>query len=79
MINKIPNVIWDTPINSASDNFFTGTMNLNQCFKIMHGKTKKPDSMDDVKERLIFEEFFINQIKIESRRKFLKEKKISSY
>lgn len=73
-IDKIPKYLWDsieetlTPELLAQRDFLT----LEDSFKIMHGKVPADnwnnELVDRAKERLIYEEFFLEQIKIKLRK-----------
>lgn len=75
LIKKIPMSLWNGPMNTISDQYSSELMDLNTCFKAMHGIQTDSTDLELIKKRLIFEEFFWGQIKIESRKKFLKTKK----
>lgn len=74
LIKKIPAYLWEQKINAVSDEYYQGSISLNNCFKSMHGINTDTADLIEIKNRLIFEEFFVNQLKIESRKKFLKTK-----
>lgn len=79
IINKIPYELWITPIHSYTNTFelknFNG-LGLNECFALLHGKKIKNNIKytDLAKERLIYEEFLQDQLKILARRLSQKQK-----
>lgn len=85
VIDKIPNDYWDEideglPLDILKNN---DLLALSEAFKFIHGKIDQT-SWDDsksikAKERLIFEEFFSDQLKILTRKKVLKLKSSSLF
>lgn len=77
-IDKIPTDLWNNipetlPKKLLEQNKF---LSLGDAFKIIHAKTKPTPELElKAEHRLIYEEFFIDQIKINLRRKFFKKPK----
>ncbi len=78
IIDKIPKALWDQipetlPKSLIDHKHF---ISLSEAFKVIHAKTKPTAQLEKkAEERLIYEEFFIDQIKISLRRKFFKKPK----
>lgn len=78
IIDQIPNQLWENideilPSDLISER---NLLNLKDAFKILHAKIKPNDELHvKAENRLIYNEFFIDQIKIMLRRKFLKKPK----
>lgn len=80
LFDKIPKDLWNE-INDPLPNEMRkarGFISLDQAFRVIHGKVG-PDGLSaslkqKAKERLIYEEFFNEQLKIQVRREFLKKK-----
>ena len=81
-IDKIPKELWDnipetlpSPIIKKND-----FLSLGDAFKVMHAKIKPTPELEKKAEgRLIYEEFFEDQLKIYLRRKYFKKPKASKY
>jgi ATP-dependent DNA helicase RecG len=74
----IPRDLWEKIPETLPELGYNSKLTLGEAFKIIHGKTpvdtfdlKKKDAAE---ERLIYEEFLIDQLKIQTRRKFIKRK-----
>jgi ATP-dependent DNA helicase RecG len=82
IIDKIPRSLWDQipetlPSELLRKNSF---MSLSDAFKVMHAKIKPTAELEAKSEsRLIYEEFFEDQIKIYLRRKYFKKPKALKY
>ncbi len=78
IIDQIPAKLWDE-IEEILPKSLIGKrhlLNLKDAFKILHAKIKPNDELQiKAENRLIYNEFFIDQIKIMLRRKFLKKPK----
>ncbi len=78
IIDKIPKALWDNipetlPTSLIGQNHF---LSLGEAFKVIHAKIKPtPELEKKAEDRLIYEEFFHDQIKISLRRKFFKKPK----
>ena len=75
-LDKIPKALWDNipevlhPTLIKKNNF----INRSEAFKVIHGKIKPNAELEQMaNQRLIYEEFYLEQIKIFARRKFLKK------
>lgn len=81
-IDKIPKELWDNipetlPSAIIKKNDF---LSLGNAFKVMHAKIKPTPELEKKAEgRLIYEEFFEDQLKIYLRRKYFKKPKASKY
>jgi len=75
-IDKIPNYLWENipetlPKKLIAEKDF---LSLGDTFKIIHAKIKPNSELEKkAEERIIYEEFFHDQIKISLRRKFFKK------
>ena len=80
IINKIPMSLWDKPLNSISKKYEEDlkVIDLNEAFKIIHGKSTKL-SYDIAVDRLIYEEFFTNQLMILARKLKLKSNRVKPF
>lgn len=81
-IDKIPKDLWDNipetlpKVLIKSNNF----LSLGDAFKVMHAKIKPTPELEAAAEkRLIYEEFFEDQLKIHLRRKYFKKPKAKKY
>jgi len=81
-IDKIPKDLWDNipetlPKVLVKNNNF---LSLGDAFKVMHAKIKPTPELEAAAEkRLIYEEFFEDQLKIHLRRKYFKKPKAKKY
>ncbi len=81
-IDKIPKDLWDQipetlPESLIKKNDF---LSLKDSFKVIHAKIKPaPELEKKAENRLIYEEFFEDQLKIHLRRKYFKKPKASAY
>ena len=78
-IEKIPESLWNTPLSIIPKNIeeVFHLKKINECFKILHGKVNsQPDDIEQAKDRLIYEEFFKNQLSMLARK--LKYKKLKA-
>lgn len=81
-IDKIPKELWDSigetlPKELMVKNNF---LSLSDAFKVMHAKIKPtPELEKKAENRLIYEEFFEDQLKIYLRRKFFKKPMAQKY
>ncbi len=79
IIQLIPEKLWDIIPETIPELGYDKKLTLSDAFKIIHGKISKDFFNDKLKikaeERLIYEEFLIDQLKIQTRRKFIKKKK----
>ena len=82
IIDKIPKDLWENisetlPFSLLSKNNF---LLLKDAFKVMHAKIKPtPELTAQAEKRLIYEEFFEDQLKIHLRRKYFKKPKANIY
>ncbi len=78
IIDLIPSPLWNNIPETLPELGYDKKMSLGDAFKILHGKTDpaqfSPDLKESAEERLIYEEFLINQLKIVTRRKYIKRK-----
>ncbi len=78
VFDLIPKDLWNNMPETLPELGYDSKMGLGEAFKIIHGKIpveqfdlKKKDLAE---ERLVYEEFLIDQLKIQTRRKFIKRK-----
>lgn len=82
IIDKVPANLWDQiaetlPTRILKQNNF---LSLSESFKVIHAKIKPTADLEARSEkRLIYEEFFIDQIKIHLRRKYFKKPKAEKF
>lgn len=78
LIERIPNSLWDTPIELYSFEIQKelGQTSLNKSFQVLHGLTDSitKEETKNAKESIIFDEFLIDQLKVTARR--VKNKKL---
>lgn len=77
-IDQIPDALWDQIDEILPESLIKkrNLFNLKDAFKILHAKIKPNDELQTKAEnRLIYNEFFIDQVKIMLRRKFLQKPK----
>ena len=74
----IPPALWNTVPQILPELGYDKKMSLGKAFQIIHGRIAPEDFTqklkDEAEERLIYEEFLIDQLKIQTRRKFIKKK-----
>lgn len=74
----IPPSLWNTVPQILPELGYDKKMSLGKAFQIIHGRIVPEDFTqklkDEAEERLIYEEFLIDQLKIQTRRKFIKKK-----
>ena len=74
----IPPVLWSRVPQILPELGYDDKLSLGEAFKVIHGQVA-PEQFtaklkDKAEERLIYEEFLIDQLKIQTRRKFIKKK-----
>lgn len=78
VIDLIPGKLWDNIPETLPELNYNSLMSLGDAFKVIHGRIPADDFTDKKKdaaeERLIYEEFLIDQLKILTRRKYIKRK-----
>jgi ATP-dependent DNA helicase RecG len=78
VMELIPNVLWKDIPQRLPELGYDNEMTLGEAFKIIHGKIEAREFGQELKNqaerRLIYEEFLEDQLKIQTRRKFLKLK-----
>jgi ATP-dependent DNA helicase RecG len=78
VFDLIPRGLWDDIPETLPALGYDAAMGLGQAFKVIHGKLPPeaftPKLRDAAEERLVYEEFLIDQLKIQARRKFIKKK-----
>ena len=78
LIDKIPSYLWETPLSDYPQ-IIDHPLSLNQAFQRLHlvgqqGKINKEERKEAI-ERVVYEEFFEDQLKVLTRKKFLRTKK----
>lgn len=77
-IDLIPASLWNNVPQLLPELGYDKKLSLGEAFKIIHGKIPPEDFSSKLKdraeERLIYEEFLIDQLKIQTRRKYIKRK-----
>lgn len=78
IIDLIPRELWDRIPQTIPELKYDDKLTLGEAFKVIHGRIPVQDFSlilkDRAEERLIYEEFLIDQLKIQTRRKFIKKK-----
>ncbi len=78
VFDLIPKKLWQSIPETLPELGYNKTMNLGRAFQIIHGQIPSVEfdakKKDAAEERLIYEEFLIDQLKIQTRRKFIKKK-----
>lgn len=78
VIDLIPKHLWENIPELLPEFGYNNNLTLGDAFKVIHGKIPPdiftPKKKDAAEERLIYEEFLIDQLKIQTRRKFIKRK-----
>ena len=74
----LPPILWSKVPQLLAELGYDRKLTLGEAFRIIHGKISPQDFSAKLKEqaeeRLIYEEFLIDQLKIQTRRKFIKRK-----
>lgn len=81
-IDKIPLALWNTIPESLPKNLLEKKqfLSLKASFQVIHAKIKPtPELEEKAKHRLIYEEFFLDQLKIYLRRQYLKKPLAKKY
>ena len=82
IIDKIPMSLWNNIPETLPDTLITkkNFLSLSESFKIIHAKiTPTPELESKAEKRLVYEEFFEDQIKIYLRRRYFKKPKANSF
>ncbi|HXH31648.1 MAG TPA: ATP-dependent DNA helicase RecG [Bacteriovoracaceae bacterium] len=83
VIDLIPQDLWDSVPQMLPELGYDSKLSLGQAFKIIHGKLPSEQfdlrKKDAAEERLIYEEFLLDQLRIQTRRKFIKRKAAPVY
>ena len=78
VIDLIPKYLWENIPELLPEFGYNNKLSLGDAFKVIHGRIPPeiftPKKKDAAEERLIYEEFLIDQLKIQTRRKFIKRK-----
>lgn len=79
----VPPTLWNRVPQLLSELGYDKKLSLGEAFRIIHGKISPNDFnvqlKDAAEERLIYEEFLIDQLKIQTRRRFIKRKSASIF
>ena len=77
-IDLIPSALWNSVQETLPELNYNKEMSLSEAFRVMHGRIPPAEFSGEKKnkaeERLIYEEFLSDQLKIKTRRKFIKRK-----
>lgn len=77
-IELIPPTLWSQVPQLLPELGYDKKLTLGEAFRIIHGRIApekfEPKLKDQAEERLIYEEFLIDQLKIQTRRKYIKRK-----
>jgi len=77
-IEMIPLYLWKKVPQLLPELGYDKKLSLGEAFRIIHGRIAPedftPQLKDQAEERLIYEEFLIDQLRIQTRRKFIKQK-----
>lgn len=77
-IELIPQGLWSKVPQVLPELGYDKKISLGEAFRIIHGRIAPEEFSqklkDEAEERLIYEEFLIDQLKIQTRRKFIKKK-----
>ncbi len=76
LIDKIPASLWNDLSEDISEELIlkNGFLKIGQCFQAIHGISEfQPDLIEKAKERLIYEEFYREQVKFKARRESIKK------
>lgn len=78
ILDLIPTVLWDKVPQLLPELGYDQAMALGDAMKIIHGKIPPENFSQELKDRaedrLIYEEFLVDQLKIRTRRRFIKRK-----
>jgi ATP-dependent DNA helicase RecG len=78
VLDLIPKNLWESIPQTLPELGYDSKLSLGEAFKIIHGKIPaeafSSQKKNAAEERLIYEEFLIDQLKIQTRRKFIKRK-----
>jgi ATP-dependent DNA helicase RecG len=78
IFDLVPDYLWENVPETLPELNYNAQMNLGSAFQVMHGKVPVSAFNQDLKSkaenRLIYEEFLSDQLKIKTRRKFIKRK-----
>lgn len=78
LFEMIPTNLWDRVPQTLPELGYDKKLTLGEAFKVIHGRLDPalftPKLKDQAEERLIYEEFLIDQLKIQTRRKYIKKK-----
>ncbi len=78
VLDLIPKHLWESIPETLPELGYDSKLSLGEAFKIIHGKIPaeafSSQKKNAAEERLIYEEFLIDQLKIQTRRKFIKRK-----
>jgi ATP-dependent DNA helicase RecG len=79
----IPSHLWQQIPQVVPELGYDEKITLGEAFKIIHGQLDPekfhPDLKNQAEERLVYEEFLIEQLKIKTRRKYIKRKSAHSH
>ncbi len=82
-IEKIPDSLWNEIVPTLPQIDYEHVLKLSEAFKILHGRYPiaqfTPDLKSKAEERLAFEEFLQDQLKILTRRKYIKRKTATKF
>lgn len=82
-IEQIPNQLWDNISPTLPQIDYEHVLKLSEAFKILHGRYPvaqfTPDLKSKAEERLAYEEFLQDQLKILTRRKYIKRKDATKF
>ncbi len=77
-IDLIPSSLWADVKETLPELGYNKEMSLSEAFRVMHGRIPASEfsgqKKNQAEERLIYEEFLSDQLKIKTRRKFIKRK-----
>lgn len=83
LFSAIPKLLWEEVPQTIPELGYDDKLSLGKAFQVMHGQLAPSDFSAQIKteaeERLIYEEFLIDQLKIQTRRKFIKKKSAPSF
>ncbi len=78
LFELIPPCLWEKVPQTLPELGYDKKLSLGEAFKIIHGRMNPekftPKLKDQAEERLIYEEFLNDQLKIQTRRKYIKKK-----
>ncbi|MFA7613076.1 MAG: ATP-dependent DNA helicase RecG [Candidatus Caldatribacteriota bacterium] len=83
VIQTIPDSLWENIPQKLEELGDNSELTLSKAFQVLHGKIRVEEFNQTIKdkaiERLVYEEFLEDQLKILTRRKFLKQKMANKY